>query len=62
MLIELKVKVRQPEMPKDGIASDCWNDLYLAPDFPSSRCPGVLMEFNRQLDLVAETNADLQWG
>lgn len=37
-------------------------DLYLASDFPFSRCAGVLMEFNRQADLVAETNGDLQWG
>lgn len=33
-------------------------DLYLASDFPFSRCPGVLMEFNRQVDLVAQTNDD----
>lgn len=44
---------------------DChWlmKDLYLASDLPFSRCPGILMEFNRQVDSAAETNGDLQWG
>lgn len=35
-------------------------DLYLASDLPFSRFSGVLIEFNRQVDLAAETNGDLQ--
>lgn len=54
--------VRQPGMPKDGIANDWWR-IYTLLQTSLSVGPGVLMEFNRLVDLVTETNdGDLQWG
>lgn len=35
-------------------------DPYLALDLLFSRCPGVLMEFNGQVGLVAETKGDVK--
>lgn len=48
-------------MPKDGIANDWWR-IYTLLQTSLSVGPGVLMEFNRLVDLVTETNGDLQWG
>lgn len=62
--------VKSVSWTKDG-SEAAWNakrwdcqwlmkDPYLALDLLFSRCPGVLMEFNGQVGLVAETKGDVK--